>query len=149
MNTELIRAEIERIKGQVEKWEGEVAALNGKIGPARKELEHWSGILQLRQPEQPSLDLQTEEPLGGEGTPGDQLDAEGQPEYGAKAKALREFVRSSGELGVTMSELVGEATRLGSHGNSAYRFVSRLTKTQPPELKRRLNRFVATEHMKQ
>ncbi len=152
MELDAIRGEVERIKTQLSKWETEVATLNAKIGPAREELESWNRILQLRlgEPaEQVSLGIQIDEPPKADDMHAGQPDKSAPAEYGAKAKALREFVLSNRLAGVTISDLMQETTRLGSNRNSAYRFVWRLTKAKPPELDKRRNRYFPTEHMKQ
>lgn len=145
MDTSAILDEVARLERQITKWEEERQALDAKIIPAREELGYWSGILKLRSSDN-EIPPSTSQPvplLTMVSTP-----EEGREAYGAKTRALRSFIKSRIGSGVTVSELVEESKRLGSHPNMAYRFIDRLTKTKPPELEKRGDRIYSTEHLK-
>jgi hypothetical protein len=144
MDTTQIRSEVERIQKQVEEWESMIAS-------ARKELEHWSEILRLREGSSviPAiLHIPTRVLAHTLISESSEVQVAQNEVYGAKTKALRTLVRSNRENGVTIRDLTAECEKLKSNPNMAYRFVDRLTKANPPELERRGDRIYPTEHLK-
>lgn len=145
---EIIKGEIERLERQLEKWERERSSLDAKITPARQELTHWNGILELRHGinDTSAQGVQIALPPVGS-TPTAEVEEYG-AEYGAKTRALRAFLRSRRGGGVTLAELIEECKRFGSRPQVAYRFVERLTKGNTPELEKRGDRIYPTMHLK-
>jgi hypothetical protein len=142
MDTTQIRSEVERIQKQVQEWEA-------KIAPARQELQHWAEILRMRESGTPPTRIPASNPAVEELlVQHRQRELQIDDGYGSKSRALRAFIRARSANGVTMQDLTAESTRLGSHVNMAYRFVSRLTEAKPPELVRRGERIFPTEHLK-
>jgi hypothetical protein len=145
MTTAEIMGEMDTLKESIEEWEQQRAALESKLAPARRELEHWAGILKIRLGDghsDPQIAATIDEAV-------DNAVAEAAEGYGAKSNGLRAFIRNHTASGVTLSQLKEEAVRLGAHPNMAYRLVTRLsTETDPPELERQGGRIYPTEHLK-
>ncbi len=149
METAQIRAEVERLVNELKDLETKRQALDSKIVPKRQELEHWSGILNLRQVGNgngvPSPDVPPRTKAAEDSSP---TASDEQPqEYGAKARAMREFILSKNGAGVTMQELIEAARKISPHAAFVYQFVNRQRRAKPPKLEKRGKRFYATESL--
>jgi len=142
---------VDEIRSETAKLRQMANELEAQAKSVRQELNHWEEILRMRNqermvvPQRPLTSaVPAQQPAGDEPGPG----PEQKDPYGAKAKALRAFIRAHKALGVSVGEVVAEAVRVGSHPNAGYRFVARLTDAQPPELERRNGRIYPTVNLK-
>lgn len=149
MNTELIDAEIERLSTELGELEQKRQLLDAKILPKRKELEHWTGIRDLRiTSEGSSLPFpEALVPMETESRTNATVNDDQPQEYGAKARAMREFVLSANGSGVTMKEIIEAAAKISPHPAFAYQWVNRQRRAKPPRLEKKGKRFFATERM--
>lgn len=149
MDSDQIRVEVERLKKEVDGLDEQRQALDSKIAPKRKELEHWNGILALRATGDGNGSLFSETSSGAKTALNDsqKISDEQTPEYGAKARVLREFILSKNGSGVTMKEIIAEANKISPHTAFAYQFVNRQRRAKPPRLEKRGKRFFATQAM--
>jgi hypothetical protein len=151
MDTDAIRAEVEKIQGDLMELKNKRKALDERIAPKEEELNHFTAILNLRQATSDgngTVSIRLNVPAGVS-LPQALAAISGDPaEYGAKAKAMRALALSRNGTGVTMREFVEEGKRIGALPQLAYQWVNRQRKSKPQKLEKRGKKFYATEAMR-
>ena len=96
MQIEDIRSEIERLTVEIDKLEKERARIDELINPAKRERESWQFIYSRRVAESEQVTVMTASENALMALPTEPADG-----YGSKSRAMRQFIMSSMELGVT------------------------------------------------